>query len=386
MPSVHQALFALDTPEVKPHCELTSPFRISGWIIPVPENPLQKVEVEINGQVRSRLSISLRRPDVGAVFPNMRGSLWSGFLGEVFLDDLLGKEIEFAVIAHFLNDKQTVARFPGKIERRAREISPRPRSWSISSLLACPLCLSSLSEQLNSLLCASCGNVFELRRGTPVFNTPGDLVETRLLEQHPTNPNGGEHDEIISRFKDGIVLDFGAGNPREADHYPNVLFHDFVQYAHTDVVSVCDRLPYREGVFDAVISKATFEHLKRPWEIADEIYRVLKPGGLLHVDTAFMQPLHADPYHFFNMTLDGAKEIFKRFQVLNCGVKSYQAPSWGLRMQFDVILDHLQAEPWRSKFQQLRDSLTTDFDEALEERGREKLAAGVFFEGIKPLS
>jgi SAM-dependent methyltransferase len=150
------------------------------------------------------------------------------------------------------------------------------------------------------------------------------------------------------------------------------------------VVSVCDKLPYREGVFDAVISKATFEHLARPWEMADEIYRVLKPGGFVTVDTAFMQPLHGDPYHFFNMTLDGAREIFKRFKMVRCGIKPYQTPAYGLRMQIDVMLEHLRSDDWRRRFQELRDSLGEDFDNALDAKGRERLAAGVFFEGTKP--
>ena len=180
------------------------------------------------------------------------------------------------------------------------------------------------------------------------------------------------------------MLDLGAGNPHPGEHYPNVVFHEWVQYVFTDVVSVCERLPYRDGVFDAVISKATFEHLPRPWEMADEIYRVLKPGGLVHVDTAFMQPLHADPHHYFNMTLDGVKEIFRRFEPRRCGVKPYQTPGYGLRMQIDVLLQHLRSAKWRRRFRGLRKMLGEDFDRALDARGRERLAAGVFFEGTKP--
>src|SRR4029077_15938210 len=139
-------------------------------------------------------------------------------------------------------------------------------------------------------------------------------------------------------------------------------FHEWVQYAYTDVVSVCERLPYRSGAFDAVISKATFEHLPRPGGMADEIYRVLKPGGLVHVDTAFMQPLHADPHHYFNMTVDGVREIFRRFEHRRSGVKPYQTPSYGLRMQLDVLLDHLRSAEWRRRLRALRELLGEDFD------------------------
>src|SRR5260370_38657275 len=97
-------------------------------------------------------------------------------------------------------------------------------------------------------------------------------------------------------------------------------------------------------MFDAVMSKVGFEHLGRPCAVADEIYRVLKPGGFATVDTAFMYPLHGDPYHFFNMTLDGAREIFKRFQTGRYGVKPYQTPSYGLRAQMDSMLEHFKSE------------------------------------------
>src|SRR6185503_2077876 len=165
---------------------------------------------------------------------------------------------------------------------------------------------------------------------------------------------------------------------------PNVVFHEWVHFARADVVSLYARLPYRSGVFDAVISKATFEHLRRPWDTADEVYRVLKPGGLVHVDTAFMQPLHGDPQHFFNMTLDGVREIFRRFEPLRCGVKPYQTPVYGLRMQLDTLLEHLRPGEWRRRFEALRAALGDDLDQALGPRGRERLAAGVFFEGVKP--
>ena len=191
------------------------------------------------------------------------------------------------------------------------------------------------------------------------------------------------HTKIIDSYD--LVLDLGAGNPRDSEHHPNVVFHEFVHYAHTDVVSVCDRLPYRDNVFDAVISKAAFEHLARPWEVADEIHRVLKPGGLVRVDTAFMFPLHGDPYHFFNMTLDGAKEMFKRFRTLSCGVMPYQLPSYGLRAQFDTMLEHLQPGDWHQRITEWRDLVNGTLDTALDARGIDALAAGVYFEGTKPV-
>jgi hypothetical protein len=113
---------------------------------------------------------------------------------------------------------------------------------------------------------------------------------------------------------------------------------------------------------------------------------VLKPGGQIHIDTAFMQPFHSDPNHFFNMTISGVREVFRPFREVRSGVKSYQLPSFGLRMQLGVMLEHLAPGPWRDRMQALLGELEREgsaLDSALDPDGRRFLAAGVFFHGIK---
>ena len=379
------ARFALDSPSVTPDpCAVRSPFMVSGWVIPEGGRALRGVRVEVDGRVRASTVGGVRRADVAEAFAGEADALWSGFAAEVFADDLDGRTVTVDVAA--LADGGTIplARFAARVEGRDGLVSPRPRTWRLGDVLACPQCRGDLAEDAEGWRCAGCGARHPTRRGVPVFAPTGAMIESRLLETHPTNPNAVEHTAILSDPAHRLVLDLGAGNPRADDHHPNALFHEWAQYAHTDVVSVGERLPYREAVFDAVLSKATFEHLRRPWETADEIYRVLKPGGLVHVDTAFMQPLHGDPSHFFNMTLDGVREIFRRFEPRRCGVKPYQTPTYGLRMQIEVLLDHLRSPEWRRRFEVLRDALGEDLDGALDARGRERLAAGVFFEGVKP--
>ena len=384
MPDDQKVLFAVDT-KTDLLARVRSPFIVAGWLIPAPENPLVEILVEVDGQLRAKATTGLRRQDVADAFPDKAGALWSGFAAEVFIDDLADRKVSVEVKAVLAGGETSVDRFPARVKGFDRLVSRRPTNWRYADILACPFCLGSLRETESAFQCARCERDFDKRRGTPIFTHGGEVILSHLLVTNPTNPNAEEHTRLIKDLANGLVLDLGAGNPRESEHHPNVVFHEFVQYAHTDVVSVCNKLPYREGIFDAVISKATFEHLARPWEMADEIYRVLKPGGLLTVDTAFMYPLHGDPYHFFNMTLDGAKEIFKRFNTVRCGVKPYQTPSYGLRAQMDIMLDHLRSEDWRRRITEIRDSIGEELDRALDAKGIERLAAGVFFEGTKPL-
>jgi len=374
-------LFAMDQPATGWFARLRSPFVVNGWVIPDPGNPVTGIEVKVNGQIRATTSTGLRRDDVAGVYPD-RDALWSGFLTEVFVDDLVGTKVDVEVKALHSEGELTISRFHAKVKGLERVVSRRQRNWQYAEVLACPLCLGEIHDAGSLFECRQCQTTFPLRRGTPIFTKRGDVLLSHLLETNPTNPNGVDQTRIIQAHD--LVLDLGAGNPRESEHYPNVVFHEFVQYAHSDVVSLCDRLPYRSGIFDAVISKAVFEHLARPWEMADELYRVLKPGGLLHVDTAFMYPLHADPYHFFNMTLHGANEIFKRFKTVRCGVQPYQTPSYAWRAQMDTALEHLHSEEWRRRISEWRDLIDGTLDTALDAKGHTALAAGVFFEGTKP--
>jgi ubiquinone/menaquinone biosynthesis C-methylase UbiE len=206
-----------------------------------------------------------------------------------------------------------------------------------------------------------------------------------LLGKNWTHQYSREAADIIRDYPNGVVLDFGAGNVAPTMHYPNVLFHEAIHYPYTDVVSVLPKLPYRDGVFDAVISQAVFEHLPRPWETADELYRVLKPGGRIHVDTAFGQPYHADPCHFFNMTTQGVRQIFQKFQEKEVGIKAYQSAGWALRFQWDILLEHLKQGKWLHRIRELRSLLDSeDLDPEIDETGQQRLAAGVFFDGVKP--
>ena len=376
-----KVLFAMDQPSTRWFARVRSPFVVAGWIIPDPERPLKEIEVRVNGQVRALATTGLRRQDVANAYPD-REALWSGFATEVFIDDLDSRKVDVRVNALFADGEVSVNQFQAKVRGLERLVPARPRNWSYADILACPFCSESLDETEVGFRCLGCEREAQKRRGIPIFTNGSEIILSHLLVTNPTNPNAVDHTKIIQSH--GLVLDLGAGNPRESEHYPNVVFHEFVHYAHTDVVSICDRLPYREGVFDAVISKAAFEHLARPWDVADEIYRVLKPGGLVRVDTAFMFPLHGDPYHFFNMTLDGAREIFKRFRTLRIGIMPYQTPSYSLRAQFETMLDHSQSEEWRRRITEWRELIGADLDNAIDAKGHERLAAGVFFEGTKP--
>jgi SAM-dependent methyltransferase len=381
--------FYLDSPHVtpgKPH-EATSPLHVSGWVIPPAGRAVRALEVLIEGQLVARTSGRGYRPRVARVLPGRAGALRSRFSAEVVLDRWMDRTAEMTVVVDYGEDPYVLAKIPLRVERRVGEEPRRERSFPLEDLLACPDChASELVVGPDRVRCNHCGAAYDALRGTPLFAAPGIPIPSRLLETHFTHPYSQDSEEIIHRCKEGVVLDFGAGHPHPDRWHPHVLLHEAVHYNQIDVVSVTPRLPYRDNCFDAIISQAVFEHIPRPWEVASELHRVLKPGGEIHIDTAFMQPFHSDPNHFFNMTLSGLREIFRPFREVSAGVKPYQLPSFGLRMQLGVMLEHMAAGPWRHRMQALLGELERDgpaLDTALDPEGQTNLAAGVFFHGAK---
>jgi hypothetical protein len=85
------------------------------------------------------------------------------------------------------------------------------------------------------------------------------------------------------------------------------------------------------------------------------------------------------------MTTSGVRQVFRRFRETAVGVKPYQAPSYGLRMQLDVMLEHLEAGRWRDRVARFRAELDeAGLDAALDADGYRYQAAGVYFDGVKP--
>lgn len=78
-------------------------------------------------------------------------------------------------------------------------------------------------------------------------------------------------------------------------------------YASTNTAIVADghKLPFIDSSFDGVWIQAVLEHVLDPPVVVGEIYRVLRPGGMVYADTPFMQQVHEGAYDFTRYTLSG---------------------------------------------------------------------------------
>jgi ubiquinone/menaquinone biosynthesis C-methylase UbiE len=76
------------------------------------------------------------------------------------------------------------------------------------------------------------------------------------------------------------------------------------------------QLPFGDDEFDVVFSHAVFEHLKAPVAALREIYRVLKPGGLVALRSPDWDGFIIHP---FSTELKAAMEYYKTIQTTNGG-------------------------------------------------------------------
>ena len=157
---------------------------------------------------------------------------------------------------------------------------------------------------------------------------------------------------MIEKHKDALVLDCGAG--KQATYYPNVVNFEIVAYDTTDVIGVGEELPFKDDSFDAVFSLNVLEHVKNPFACAAELARVMKPGASLYCVVPFLQPLHAYPHHYYNMSHQGLRNLFDA--TLNIQTQEVIAsglPIWTLSWFLQSWLNGLEGEV-RQQFSEMK--------------------------------
>ncbi|MCI0459254.1 MAG: methyltransferase domain-containing protein [Gemmataceae bacterium] len=130
---------------------------------------------------------------------------------------------------------------------------------------------------------------------------------------------------LVMLSPEARILDVGAGGRRIT---PGIVTFDAFPGPEVDIVGDIHQLPIDDNSFDCVFCTGTLEHVADPFQAVHEIHRVIKPGGIVHIDVPFIQGYHADPTDYWRFTLDGLKLLAKEFEELDAGV--YIGPSCGL--------------------------------------------------------
>jgi predicted SAM-dependent methyltransferase len=76
---------------------------------------------------------------------------------------------------------------------------------------------------------------------------------------------------------------------------------------------------FSEGLFDAVLCLHLLEHVAKPWEIIENVYHVLRSGGLFYVSIpTFGFPKHDYPKDYWRLSEEAVREvIMKDYAILD---------------------------------------------------------------------
>ena len=123
-----------------------------------------------------------------------------------------------------------------------------------------------------------------------------------------------------------------------------------------DKVLDLHQLALGDGTVGTAILLDTIEHVERPWEALQEIYRVLQPGGVVIMTSVMFFPIHLYPDDYWRFTASGFRALLKPFDavvlasaglktlphtVVGIGMKSPVAPE--MKAQLEQTLAHWRA-------------------------------------------
>jgi SAM-dependent methyltransferase len=113
----------------------------------------------------------------------------------------------------------------------------------------------------------------------------------------------------------GSVLDVGGG--QRAKYVPLLQSPQTLHSVNIDLkiepthlIEPGQSLPFQDNSFDQVISLNTLEHIYDATAVLREMFRVVKPGGKVHVTVPFMFRIHGHPDDYFRATPSWWRETF----------------------------------------------------------------------------
>ncbi len=208
----------------------------------------------------------------------------------------------------------------------------------VRDLIRCPACRAPLGDrEAGGLGCAS-GHVYPSRNGIPIL-----LADESAASDAAAGVDSCEgafswataHWEDLGLGKllgpaphaGATLLNFGCASADERKLEENVgwqaVSFDIHATEGTDLVADGHQLPFADGSFDAVTSFEVLEHLRAPWIAAEQIARVLRPGGRFVGSVAFLKPFHDS---FFHMTHLGVVALLEPVGLRVDSVRGGQSP------------------------------------------------------------
>jgi 2-polyprenyl-3-methyl-5-hydroxy-6-metoxy-1,4-benzoquinol methylase len=148
---------------------------------------------------------------------------------------------------------------------------------------------------------------------------------------------------VAKERKREVTEIIGVDNDLETLSYANREYnHQKVTYMQGNAVD--PQLPEQLGMFDTILSFETIEHVEDDQMFMDNLYKMLKPGGILVLSSPFGRGRGmptSEPFHIHQLTPEEFKELFVRFSNVDIyyqrGV-TFEKPRDGVRYFIGVAV------------------------------------------------
>lgn len=210
---------------------------------------------------------------------------------------------------------------------------------TVENDLCCPLCRSALEKKAELFFCKSCLAEYNEKNGQIGFlkiavndgaeNVPLIIKIKYYLKKFPrfyefcaTVLGAPSVNVTAKKFVQGLkknlkIINIGSGTKALRDDVINI---DFQPLAGVDIVADATALPFKNNSIDAVVCVYILEHAPDSQGIMKEIFRVLKPGGLLYLKAPFMMAFHSAPDDYYRWTKSGLLKLAEDFEPLEIKV------------------------------------------------------------------
>ena len=241
----------------------------------------------------------------------------------------------------------------------------------LEKLISCPECFGSLSKK-EELVCSEC------KKKYPIISEISAPISDELIQKYLTFnsykckslkeriksaiPIPDERlwtcqsKKVLSRIleekepdgEESFVVNMGSG----VESFYKNLFKPFqglirIGIPHNGEVNAYGdamALPLKNDSVDLFISSSVIEHLPDPEKAVSELFRTIKPDGLVYAEIPFIGAYHMAPHDYQRYTISGIESLFKRhgFILEEKGICSGPITALVLLLQHAII----EAIPW----------------------------------------